>query len=185
MKFLLAASTPGIHQCLSRRLPWTGDELVSSVCVLKQARGTLILPNQEHCRHIPSVISCLLFYALQEDLELAVLAGHAGLSGSYACRVGFSCAATLLWFQSINTGWWFCLRLNVRLRHDHAHGAQSLGEDKMQVSVCKMRFYCCHFLSYKEPDWLFGLAFCLGFFSYVWRTGSTSVLALCAWILRF
>lgn len=34
MKSLLAASTPGIHQCLSRRLPWTGDELVSSVCVL-------------------------------------------------------------------------------------------------------------------------------------------------------
>lgn len=66
MKSLLAASAPGIHQCLSRQLPWIGDELVSSVCVLKQARGTLILPNQEHCWHIPSVISCLLFYALQE-----------------------------------------------------------------------------------------------------------------------
>lgn len=110
-KSLLAASAPGIHQRLSRQLPWIGDELVSSVCVLKQARWTLILPNQEHCWHIPSVISCLVFHALQEackqsrdDLYLAVLAGHESLSGSYSfffffCRIGFSWAATVLWFQ--------------------------------------------------------------------------------------
>lgn len=66
MKSLLAASATGIHQCLSRQLPWVGNELVSSVCVLKQARGTLILPNQGLCWHIPSVISLLLFYALPE-----------------------------------------------------------------------------------------------------------------------
>lgn len=97
-KSLLAAYAPGIHQRLSRQLPWIGNELVSSVCVLKQARGTLILPNQEHCWHIPSVISCLLFHSLQEacrqsreDLYLLVLAGHESLSGSYYfCRIGFS-----------------------------------------------------------------------------------------------
>lgn len=62
MKTLLAASATGIHQCLSRQLPWVGNELVSSVCVLKQARGTLILPNQGLCWHIPSVVSLLSFY---------------------------------------------------------------------------------------------------------------------------
>lgn len=66
MKTLLAASATGIHQCLSRQLPWVGNELVSSVCVLKQARGTLILPNQELCWHILPVVSLLLFYPLPE-----------------------------------------------------------------------------------------------------------------------
>lgn len=61
MKSLLAASTTGIHQRLSRQLPWVGNELVLSVCVLKQARGTLILPNQGPRWHIPSVIFLLLF----------------------------------------------------------------------------------------------------------------------------
>lgn len=66
MKTLLASSATGIHQCLSRQLSWLGNELVSSVCVLKQARGTLILPNQGLCWHIPSVVSLLLFHPLLE-----------------------------------------------------------------------------------------------------------------------
>lgn len=61
VKSLLAPSTAGIHQRLSRQLPWVGNELVLSVCVLKQAGGTLILPNQRLFWHIPSVIFLLLF----------------------------------------------------------------------------------------------------------------------------
>ena len=65
--------------------------------MLKQARGTLILPNQGLCWHIPSVVSLLLFYPLLEterqsggrqgrDAWLALLtivsplAGHATLN---------------------------------------------------------------------------------------------------------
>lgn len=61
MKSLLAPSTAGIHQRLSRQLPCVGNELVLSVCVLKQAGGTLILPNQRLFWHVPSVIFLLLF----------------------------------------------------------------------------------------------------------------------------
>lgn len=66
LKTLLAASATGIHQCLSRQLPWLGNELVSSVCVLKQGRRTLILPYQGLCWHIPSIVSLLLFNPLPE-----------------------------------------------------------------------------------------------------------------------
>lgn len=100
-KSLLAASASGIHQRLSRQLPWIGDESVSSVCVLNQARETLILPNQEHRWHIPSVISCLLFNALQEACRQRFVLSCVGRSWKFHpffCRIGFSWAAKVFWF---------------------------------------------------------------------------------------
>lgn len=116
MKTLLAASATGIHQCLSRQLPWVGNELVSSVCVLKQARGTLILPNQELCWHIPFVVSLLLFYPLLETERQSQLR-HAGFallltivnsadrSRHSWCQVCGSVEAHLFWIRSLFLKW--------------------------------------------------------------------------------
>lgn len=106
MKSLLAASTTGIHQRLSRQLPWVGNELVLSVCVLKQARGALILPNQGPRWHIPSVIFLLLFCS---DIKM---------EQGETCLVSFAVEYTSLHWRVMQLSMYSKLHLCCSLRGD-------------------------------------------------------------------
>lgn len=64
----LPFTTTGIHQCLSTQ-PWIDNELVSSIHVLMQARGTLIFSNQGLCWHIASAASFCYSIPLWRQME--------------------------------------------------------------------------------------------------------------------
>ena len=61
--------TTGIHQCLSTQLPRIDNELVSSIHVLMQAKGTLIFSNQGLCWHIASEASSCYSIPLWKQIK--------------------------------------------------------------------------------------------------------------------